>query len=735
MSDSPVTPKRPQRRAAQEFAERLPLLTGSARLAASHLQSVAANPSTPNQTTAQPTNQSVKSTQNSNASPSHKGKRKAVEEPPGYAVQPEPLPKRVKSSTTSMEAIMSSPYDQLTNPSHHDIWLRNALFVCRADDLDDDMSVSELESLYHEILDDPDANANTNVDNTPQANLGVSTGSVTPMSRGRPLTGTDHTTIGFMPAFGELPRDENGKPDLLAVALDNTPPLPSASKPGNINPPVPAPAPAHAEIRRPHGKPSPDLRRAVLKRSHNLVNSAMVATQGGQPATASPKGSQSGLRINTQSSPRSAPTAASLSRSVVPGSPIPCPTVSSRSGTPEASSSHTPATSRTHAGATLSTAGTSSSRIPATSSSTTQVVASPAHSAKCPTKTRVTGPPYPTVPARPGPQSHNTAPRKVARASVVPPQPALSAEPEEGDKDKDQAEDQAPAPAPAPTLSLTKRQRTQLCRFGPIYEPVVKKAEELIWLRMLTQCAFPEVTPAPVTDDMDVDTDDDDENPIRRNIFDEWIPKCWARANHSEYPNEPLLVMEAVHRDWIQLQVPQPRTSLKGHLEVTVPIMYGFRKKKCTVNLQLSENLIHQHAFIFVDPDNVKTIFRHPCIGEAIYSVFFKNKGVGSQYRGYFKNIPISLIAFACTVIRHVICEYRDGEWKKENLSATLDARWYWRYVARLEQLARDTPTRLTNIQEALWGQCLGDELVADPFDDSKGSIDLGSDSEPEAVE
>ncbi|KAG8697883.1 hypothetical protein FRC08_006255 [Ceratobasidium sp. 394] len=654
----------------------------------------------------------------------------------------------MKSSTTSKEAILSCSYDQLSDPSHQDIWLREALSYCGADDLEPDMSVSELEDLYSEILGDLDADADTNANastanvDTPQATLGVSTGSVTPMSHGRHLTGTDHTTIGFMPTFGELPRDNNGKPDLSAVTLDN-PPFSlstSTSTPKNLNAPVPAPAPAPAqvEILRPCGKPSPDLRRAVLKRTQRRVNSAMTATQGGQPATASPNGGQSiasGLRIQTQSSahgvPKAPPTtpAACTPHSIAPSPPIPCPIALLPSSTPGASSSRARTTSFS------SSSGAPSSCAPATSSSSTQAAALPANSAKPtqPSKTPVTGPPYPAPPLA-APPSRRFASRKVAKAQVVPAQPPLPAEPEEDDEDDDQAQglpdnDQAPALIPAPR---TKRQRTQLRHFGPVYEPVMKKAEELIWLRMLTRCPFPEVTPAPAADDTD-ETDEDHENPVQWSLFDEWIPECWAKANQHERPGEAHLAMEAVHRDWILLQVPQPRTLLKGYLEVSAPIMYGFRNKKCPANIQLSQNLIHRHAFVYTDPDEVKTIFRNACIGDAINSVFFKHHGIGSRYRKHFEDMPISLIAFTCSILRHVICEYRDGVCQKENLSATLDGRWYRRYMVRLEQLARDTPTRLSNIKEVLRNQCLGDQSAVE-LDDSEGSIDLGSDSDPEAI-
>ncbi|KAG8705570.1 hypothetical protein FRC08_001606 [Ceratobasidium sp. 394] len=748
MSDDPITPKQPQRRAAQEFVERLPLLTGSTQPAASHSRSTVTNPLTSNPTTTQHTSKNSKSTQDSSPSSSAKGKRKAIDEPPEYALQPEPLPKRVKSSTMSKEAIMAYLYDQLVDPSHQEIWLREALSHCGVDDLEADMGVSELEDFYCEILNDPNTDVEADMDNTPQGTLGVSTGLVTPMTGGRPLTSTNHTTIGFTPALSELPRDSKGKPDLSGVALDNPSFSPSTSTPKGSNAPVPVPA----EIRCPRGKPLPDLRRAVLKRTQWKVNSAMVATQGGPLTTVSPKGSQStssGLRIQTQSSAHSAPTAlstspaVSLSASVAPGPPIPHPiaplpsrTSGASSSTPSSSGASGAATPHVHAAVTSNTAGASSSCTPATSSSSTQAAANLTKPTQ-PVNTRVTSPPYPASPPSVAPPSRRVASRKVAKVNV-PVQPPPPAEPEEDhkdDEDEDEAhnlpeEDQVPDP-PLDHTPSTKRQWTQLRRFGPLYGPVVKKTAEFMLLRMLMRCPFPEVTAVPMEDDTDAEADGGLQNPARWSLFDEWIPKCWIKANQFERDGEPMLPMEAVHRDWILLQVPQPRTSLRVHLEVSAPIIYGFWRKKCTANVQLSENLIHQNAFIFLDSDKVKTIFCNPCIGDAIYSVFFKNNGIGRQYPKLFAEIPLPLIAFTCAILRHIICGYRTSEWKKENLSATLDNWWYWQYMAWLRQLAWDTPTQLNNIQEMLRQQCLGDD-PADEQDDSEGSIDLGSDSDPE---
>ncbi|KAG9076841.1 hypothetical protein FRC06_009250, partial [Ceratobasidium sp. 370] len=177
MSDDPSTPKRPQRQAARDFVDKLPQLTGTARPTTSNSRGVAANLLTPNKTTTARLTGGISPTQSPNASSNQKGKRKAVDETPTHATQPEPLSKRTKMSTESAEEIMSRPYDQLSSISQQLVWLRTTLSVCGVNDLDDDMSVPDLEDLYSEIINDPDADADND---TPLVDTGVYTGLTTP---------------------------------------------------------------------------------------------------------------------------------------------------------------------------------------------------------------------------------------------------------------------------------------------------------------------------------------------------------------------------------------------------------------------------------------------------------------------------------------------------------------------------------------------------------------------------
>ncbi|KAG9074952.1 hypothetical protein FRC06_010363, partial [Ceratobasidium sp. 370] len=490
MSDNPDTPKRPQRQAARDFGP--------------------------------------------NTSSNQKGKRKAVDEAPDYASQPEPLSKRMKASTISVEEIMSRQYGQLPNASQRTVWLRTALSACGVDDLSDDMSVSDLEALYTEIIDDPDADAGNDAR---EVDVGVYTGATTPMSRGQKLTSTDHTT--FDAVYGKT-RDGNGKPNLSAVALDNS------SHPATQGPSSsPAPTAVHADRRPPTKVPTSrvrDLRRAALERTQRQANAGLAGhastsvnkvSQGsmGAPSgisVASPSGRPP--RPHTTSTP-SAPNASS-SRGLVISPSVPnasssgafssrgCATPRSHTvvASPSATSLHSPATStssmpgaspsrgpvtpssrvpvtssaamapHSHATPTPSTPGASSSRHPLMPSSTASVTSSSSSQTQT---TRLDRSVDRDIQTNTGSSSsgpgNNITPRHshgVPTCSAPPVGPEVGPENDEDDiPDQDEGENEVPVPQ----VGRTKRARTQLRHFGLDYEPVVKRAVELMLVRMLAQ--------------------------------------------------------------------------------------------------------------------------------------------------------------------------------------------------------------------------------------------------------
>ncbi|KAG9087901.1 hypothetical protein FRC06_002308 [Ceratobasidium sp. 370] len=550
----------------------------------------------------------------------------------------------------SVEEITSRQYEQLINASQQVVWLRAALAVYGVDDLADDMTVSDLEDMYNEIIGDPDADAGND---TPQVDTGVCTCIYwlhhSDVARPKIDWHGPHT---IDTAYAESPRDSNGKPDLSGLASQ-----PKAQSPS----PPPAPRAVRADNRhRPIKVPASrvkDLRRAALERTQQKANAGMK----GHPSTNMNKVGQGHVSASSCT-------------------PVTSPSVASSLSSPAHATSNVPS-ARVPATPPPSTPGASSSHHPVAPS--TAAAVSPRHAASLPRASVTSSPCASASPARTA-QPHQSAnaqaasggiqatagSRTIPRPSrgVPPPNPVQDIEPE-GDLDDDEnngPDEDEDVPAP-----LTKRQKAQLQRFGPDYGPVVKKAGELMVLWVLVRCPFPEVTPVPPAEGK---REDDDENPISWSLFDEWMPEHWDRANALERQDQPALI--------IRLQLSQPRTWLKAHLEVAVPLAYGFEKKKSSTNVQLSSNLIHQHAFIYA--------------------------------------------------IRHVICEFRDGEWKKDHLSATIDVTWYRRYVSRLAQVARDTPTRLNNIRRDLLEICLRDRPVDDVMEDSEGSIDLGSDSEVE---
>ncbi|KAG9075729.1 hypothetical protein FRC06_009921, partial [Ceratobasidium sp. 370] len=343
-------------------------------------------------------------------------------------------------------------------------------------------------------------------------------------------------------------------------------------------------------------------------------------------------------------------------------------------------------------------------------------------------------------PSRVAPPTRDQAPHTHIAAPVHPAPPDAPTEYPDDENDDDDQPDEDDTQT-AEQIQLTKRQRTQLRRFGPVAGPVVKKAEELVFVRMLTECGFPEVTwTSPEADRSedegedggdDRDESDDDRNPAQWSVFDEWMPGCWDKANSLVRQGKPPVAMLPVHQGWIRLQLAQPRTWLKSYISVTVPHFYGFKHHKTKANAVLSANLINKHDFIFEASADVKSVFRHPCIADAIHSVFFKRKGLAARYLKLFKPMPIATIALTCTIIRHVIGKFRDGEWQKENLNAGLNVPWYRGYVRRLEQMSRDAPNRFNNIRKGLTGLCVGD-ICDIQEEDSEDNFSFGSDSEGE---
>ncbi|KAG9075035.1 hypothetical protein FRC06_010314, partial [Ceratobasidium sp. 370] len=225
-----------------------------------------------------------------------------------------------------------------------------------------------------------------------------------------------------------------------------------------------------------------------------------------------------------------------------------------------------------------------------------------------------------------------------------------------------------------------------------------------------------------------------DGNPVQWCLFDDWVFDCWNVANQVVRRGKPQLELNEDHKEWIRLQLAQPRTTLKKHLTTSVPLHYGLSVTKQPGNRNLSVGLLHEHRFIYERPADVKTVFHHPAIGAALLAVFFGRKGIGARYPGEFELMPIPAIALVCTILRHVIGEFRTGKWEIEDLCHTKDVGWYRGYVSKMEKMAQPdrVPNRIYNIQYKLGDLCSSVTMDGVPTEEPDDDIDFGSDSEAE---
>ncbi|KAG9080100.1 hypothetical protein FRC06_007080, partial [Ceratobasidium sp. 370] len=194
-----------------------------------------------------------------------------------------------------------------------------------------------------------------------------------------------------------------------------------------------------------------------------------------------------------------------------------------------------------------------------------------------------------------------------------------------------------------PGINQATPRINQLMPFGNVAGPIVKATLQRIELHMLTHCAFPELAPS---SDQGLNGD-----PARWSLFDEWALECWAEMNAARHPGQPLLPLKREYKDWMRLQLPQPRTALKKYLTSAVPHAYGFQPgAKLLANSRLSADLWLNDRFMFDTPGNAKTIFQHNLIGFAIYATFFKGQGIGTWHRELFEPMPTVLVALVCCI-------------------------------------------------------------------------------------
>ncbi|KAG9088470.1 hypothetical protein FRC06_002014, partial [Ceratobasidium sp. 370] len=611
----------------------------------------------------------------------------------GDIAQPEPISKRQKTSLESIEYIMSRPYDQLRKDSDRHIWLRAALTSRGEIDFDEQTSIDVLKNMYDEIEADPDAG----IKDTTQADLGVYTSSTTPMNRG-------HATPSFMPSFAQRPCDSGGEPALLAISSG------ANSQDLRLADSQPAPSTPHPSTSQQRVVTTglPQRIRITPARFHELRRQALLQAQHATKLAKTPGPT---AEPHTSSSSDTQPDKGKGKTSAVGRQPpMPAPNAHNSSNIPVVRN----ATSQKSMADGVHAVGGASN--PADLSRTRSE-----HPDVIPVCSRTVDTTPNQAPLRPSSSTASPAPRSTHTNAS---QPDHHDSPNQSDEEPDDIEGQpnnAVANEDGATTE-TRRQQAQLRKFGPIARPAVKATSRRIELRMLVHCAFPELTPS---NDQGLNGD-----PALWSLFDEWALECWAEVNAARRPGQPRLPLKREYKDWLRLQLPHPRTALKKYLTSAVTHTYGFQPGvKHTANTRLSADLWCNDRFIFEDPDNIKTIFRHDIIGFAIYAMFFKGQGVGTRHRELFDPMPTTLIALVCCILRHVIGEYKLGEYVQQHLSNTVDVGWYRGYMKTMERMARQTPTRLHNIWNNLKVLCLGDGLVDDASSDD---IDLGSDSEEE---
>ncbi|KAG8705792.1 hypothetical protein FRC08_001452 [Ceratobasidium sp. 394] len=262
------------------------------------------------------------------------------------------------------------------------------------------------------------------------------------------------------------------------------------------------------------------------------------------------------------------------------------------------------------------------------------------------------------------------------------------ARPDQMNRSSSEASEPPPQPNPA---SRAKRQAAQLRKFG-IARPLVQWVVEQVRLRMLITCGYPDFTPATTQPSRATAA-----LPTYNTLLEQWIGELWPKANKQLWRNRAPQVLEDRFVRYILDKPTQLRNWIKQVAEKKITPTYRVRLGHPRTKAKVKDLLLESK---FLSPNLAADEYRfqHDIIGNTIQDTFFHGpKCLGYKYRKQIAAAPEAPIAFASTIIRHMLKSFKYTDGRANTLDREEDSQIFEYYLAEMNRLARDNENRLKN--------------------------------------
>ncbi|KAG9077017.1 hypothetical protein FRC06_009163, partial [Ceratobasidium sp. 370] len=231
---------------------------------------------------------------------------------------------------------------------------------------------------------------------------------------------------------------------------------------------------------------------------------------------------------------------------------------------------------------------------------------------------------------------------------------------------------------------LTKRQQAQLRAFPPEVVEVVQWVTERIKVDAITKCAFTEC--------------------MTKELGDQKTMQQGSRDGKVPVP------LKDTNATYIQSHFYTIRNSMKKSAIPLVIVYFGLRRSDHNV-AATAHSLTDGGNEHWLSPDKKDghLVFKNQAIADLIETEYFKtSRSFGFKHIDDFTPlVPIPLIAFACAILRNCIKSFEVEPNKGADLDATKDKEAFIMYMEMLEEIQRDDPIHLLDIQMMIMEQYL----------------------------
>ncbi|QRV96809.1 hypothetical protein RhiJN_24827 [Ceratobasidium sp. AG-Ba] len=243
---------------------------------------------------------------------------------------------------------------------------------------------------------------------------------------------------------------------------------------------------------------------------------------------------------------------------------------------------------------------------------------------------------------------------------------------------------------------LTKRQRAQLKAFSPEVRELVQCTADHVKLDLATICPFPECMREAPTQNC--------------TYLKLWMLKYWVQANNELREGQPILEFTDDYAAYIRNQLPTSRNGMKKSCNTLVPVYFSLRCSDPGV-AERAKKLTDDGNERWLSPTrkNDDGLFKHAIICDTIENASFKSPtSFGFKHIEHFTPlVPIPMMAYACSIIRHQIKSYEVEAGKATDLNLTSDSDAFSLYMKMLEKLHEESPGHLLEAHALITHQYL----------------------------